>query len=94
MCALSGWLGLREEKKKAGIKRKSTTAGVAALILGIISVLLSSGPYLSIFLGVFAIILAIKAVKDGDNEYGLAGGICGAIGLIVNLYVMVLFSFL
>ena len=94
MCYVSGFLGLKEERKKQGMKKKSTFAGIGALILGIISVFLSSGPYISIILGIIAIILAIKAVKDGDNEYGLAGGICGAIGLIVNLYVMSLFTFL
>lgn len=94
MCAISGCLGLGEERKKYGMKQKSTTAGIGALIFGILSVFLSSGPYISIILGIFAITLAIKAVKDGDNEYGLAGGICGTIGLIVNLYVMSLFTFL
>ncbi len=93
MCVVSGWLGLGEEKKKYGIKRKSTIAGIGALILGILSVFLSNGLYLSVILGPLAIIFAIKAVKDGDNEYGLAGGICGAIGLITNLYVTFLFTF-
>jgi hypothetical protein len=92
MCAVSGWLGLREEKKKYGLKRKSTTAGIGALALGVASVFLSNGPYISIILGILAIILAIKAVKEGDNEYGLAGGICGAIGIIVNFYVMFLLT--
>lgn len=93
MCALSGWLGLGEEKKKYGIKRKSTITGIAALITGILSVFASTVPYISIVLGVLAILLGVKAVRDGDNEYGLVGGICGAIGLIVNLYIMFLFTF-
>jgi len=93
MCAITGWLGLGEEKKKFGVKRKSTTAGIAALIFGIISVFASSRPYLSLIAGPVAIILAYKSVKDGDNEYGLAGGICGVIGIIVNIFVMILFNF-
>lgn len=93
MCAVSGWLGLKEEKTKYGIKRKSTTTGFLALILGILSVFLSNGPYISLIIGPLAIILGIKSIKEGDNEYGSAGGICGAIGFIINLYVMFLFTF-
>jgi len=94
MCAVSGWLGLGEEKKKYGVKRKSTPAGIAAMILGIACAFVSGRPYVSLILGPLAIICAIKAVKDGDNEYGLAGGICGVIGIIINLYVMFLAMFL
>lgn len=90
MCIVGGGLGLHEEKKKQGIKRKSTTFGIVALILGMASVFLSNRPYVAIILGLIAIIFAIKSVKEGDNEYGLAGGICGLIGIIVNLYVWIL----
>jgi len=88
MCAVSGWLGLQEEKKKASRERKTTITGIGALILGIVSVFAASGPYLSIVLGVGAILLAVTAVRAGDTEYGLAGGICGGIGIVVNLYVL------
>jgi len=94
MCAVSGWMGVAEEKKKYGVKRKSTPAGLAALFLGIGSVFLSSGPYISIVLGAVAIICAVIAVKKGDNEYGAAGGISGAIGIIINTYVMILLGFI
>jgi len=93
MCAIGGGLGTHEEKKKQGLKRKTTIFGIIALILGVSGVFLSNRPYVTIILGVIAIIFAIKSVKEGDNEYGLAGGICGLIGIIVNLYIWALFEF-
>lgn len=93
MCVVSGILGLQEEKKKTGMKIKSTSFGVMALIFGIGSVFVSNRPYLALILGAIAIILAIKAVKEKDNLYGLAGGICGVIGIVVNIYVWALLEF-
>lgn len=93
LCVVAGYLGLAEEKKKFGIKRKSTTSGIFALIFGVISVFTSNRPYLPIILGIIAIIFSIKAVKNGDNEYGIAGGISGLIGIIISLYVSILFLF-
>ena len=93
MCAVSGVLGLDEEKKKQGLKIKSTTAGLIALTSGIGSAFLSNRGYMGIILGIIAIISAIIAVKKGDNQYGLAGGICGAIGISVNIYVWLLFTY-
>lgn len=93
MCLIAGFLGKKEENKKAGIKRKSTAIGNNALFLGIISVIISSRPYFALIFGAIAIILSIKSIRNGDNECGPAGGIAGAIGVIVNLYVTILFTF-
>lgn len=93
MSLVAGFLGKKEEIKKTGIKRKSTAFGNNALFLGIISVLISSRPYFALIFGVIAIILSVKSIRNGDNECGPAGGIAGAIGVMVNLYVTVLFTF-
>ena len=93
MCAVSGWLGLREERKKYGIKRVSTPTGVAALIFGILSVFLPQAYPFPFILGEISIVFAYKSVKQGDNVYGRVGGICGAVGIIVGLYVWILFTF-
>jgi hypothetical protein len=92
ICFLSGWLGKKEETKKSGVKRVSTSVGKTAFFFGIMSVFVSNGPYLSLILGSIAIICSVKAKREGDNEYGITGGIAGIIGIIVNLYVTVLFA--
>ena len=93
MCAISGWLGLREEKQKYGVKRKSTPAGNLAVVFGILSVFIPQAFPLPFLFGSLAVILSYMAVKQGDNVYGRAGGIAGAVGIIVELYVWSLFTF-
>lgn len=39
LSAISGWLGLREERKKHGMKRTPTGEGKLALVFGLVSVL-------------------------------------------------------
>lgn len=97
-CAVAGFLGLREERKKAGIKRIKTPEGNLALICGVFSVFLSvfspiKNAPISISLGIIAIIFAILSVKKGDNMYGKDGGICGAIAIIINIW-LILFQIL
>ena len=93
MCAVAGWLGLREERQKYGIKRVSTTTGCIALVFGILSVFIPQAFPLPFAFGGIAIVLAYISVKQGDNVYGSAGGMCGAAGIIVELYVWILFTF-
>lgn len=93
ICAVSGWLGIREERKKYGLKRIHTIEGDLALTFGILSVFLPQHPPLPFIFGAIAIILAYVSIKKGDNVYGGAGGICGAAGIIVELYVLILFTF-
>ncbi|MCD6236720.1 MAG: hypothetical protein J7K13_02055 [Thermoplasmata archaeon] len=92
ICALPGWLGLREEKQKYGIKRKSTLAGSSSLGFGILSVFTPHAFPLPFIFGTLAIIFSYKAIKQGDNVYGHAGGMCGVIGIIVELYIWILFT--
>jgi len=93
MCAVSGWLGIREEKKKYGLKRVSTIEGNLALAFGITSVFIPQAfPFPFVF-GTLAIILSYVSLKKGDNVYGGAGCICGIAGIIVELYVWILFTF-
>lgn len=92
MCFISGLLGLREEKKKFGIKILSTSEGNLALVFGIISVFLAKNSFFGIILGTIAIILGAKSVKKGDNRYGSTGIICGIIGIVLNIYIIILFN--
>jgi len=91
--AITGWLGLREEKKKRGLKRISTIEGNLALIFGIISVFIPQAFPLPFIFGSLAILLSYISLRKGDNVYGSAGGICGVAGIIVELYVWLLFTF-
>ena len=93
ICLVAGFLGKKEEIKKTGMKRISTETGKAALFLGVLSVFFSNIGLVPLILGGIAIILSIKSIRNGDNEYSLSGGIAGVIGVMVNLYVTVLFTF-
>jgi hypothetical protein len=92
MCAISGWVGYRDEISKMGRVRKFTYHGRIAAILGIISVLISATPLIPIILGIPAIALGYKAYKDQDLEYGEIGMGCGAIGIIVGIILIIIFA--
>ena len=56
-----------------------------ALIVGIISIVMCSSSLLGIGLGIFAIIMANKAKKQGSTSGSIsAGQICGVIGICLS----------
>ena len=56
-----------------------------ALIVGIISIVMCSSSLLGIGLGIFAIIMANKAKKQGSTSGNIsAGQICGVIGICLS----------
>lgn len=90
-CAIAGWLGIKEEMKKFGIKRVITPEGNLALIFGISSVFLARtlSPLPLIF-GLLAILFSHRSIKKGDNMYGKSGGVCGVIGIVLYLFLLIL----
>ena len=90
MCTMAGFLGLREEYKKYGIKRLETKWGKLSLFIGISSLWLIHFLFSSIIFAIIAIILGKIAIKKGDNTYGKDGMMCGIIVLLVVLYLWIL----
>ena len=57
---------------------------VAALVLGIVSLLGLCIPLAGIICGIIAIILAVMAKKEGSTD-GKAGMILGIIGIVISI---------
>lgn len=64
---------------------------IAALILGICSIVFCCFWYVSLITGIIAIILGVKAKKDNAGKQGMAkaGMICGIIGLVLAVVVFI-----
>jgi hypothetical protein len=67
-------------------------AGLAAMIVGIIAIPAVLIPILAIVMGIIAIVLGVNARRSGATNTGqaMAGIICGSIGLILALGIIVL----
>lgn len=63
---------------------------ITSMILGIISILTFCWWYVSIPSGIIAIIFSIAGKKDAGRGMGVAGLVCGIIGLVfcIALYVL------
>ncbi len=90
MCIIAGFLGLREEYKKYGMERVETRWGKFSLLKGIIGLFLIHSPSISLIFAIAAIVLGIKAIREGDNTYGKDGLGCGIIILFIIFYLWVL----
>ncbi len=64
--------------------KESNSFGVAAMILGILSLLLFLMPYIGLPLAVLAIIFHSLQKKRTPNGMGTAGLILGIIGTVIN----------
>jgi di/tricarboxylate transporter len=81
----------------AGTTHERTTAtgnsgaGLAAMIVGIIAIPAVLIPILAIVMGIVAIVLGVNARRNGATNTGqaMAGIICGSIGLILALGIIV-----
>ena len=69
-----------EEKKKSGM-------GVAALTLGIISILTHLFWYLTLPTGILAIIFGAKSAKKIGSKLGKAGLVTGIVGLSLFVFI-------
>lgn len=65
--------------------------GVASLVLGIISILVSWFPFAGVVMGALSTILGSKHIKQNTENRGIATGglVCGLVGLSIG----VLFTF-
>lgn len=67
---------------------------LAALICGIIAILLWFLPVLGIVLGIIAIVLASKSTKEsGKNGKATAGKVCGIVGIVISALTVILATF-
>ena len=94
MVLFSGILGVREETAKKGERKISTTSGGFSMVSGITGVFIANSiPFLSIILGIIAVLLGWKALKNDDNVYGSTGIIIGIIGVVIGIYIAYIFDY-
>ena len=74
--------------------KNKTSMGVAALTLGIISILTSFFWYLVLPTGILAIIFGVKSAKKIGSRLGKAGLITGIVGLSLFAFMYVGIAFL
>ena len=71
-----------EAKNKSGM-------GIAALVLGIISILTALFWYMTTWSGILAIIFGVKSIKKAGSKIGKAGLITGIIGLSLFAFIYI-----
>ena len=77
-----------EENIKTEVKNKSTM-GVAALVLGIISIVTALFWYISMPTGIIAIVFGAKSSKKAGSKLGKAGMITGIVGVSVLAFLYI-----
>ena len=75
------------EKDKKGFS-------IAALVLGIIAIVLCCIWYISIPCGILAIIFGIIGIKSSKKGMSIAGLITGAVGLVISIIIFIALVFL
>ena len=71
--------------------KKTTCKGVAALTLGIISIISALFWYISLPTGILGIVFGIKANKQTGSKLGKAGLITGIVGLSLFAFIYITF---
>lgn len=71
--------------------KKTTCKGVAALTLGIISIIFSLFWYVSLPTGILAIVFGKKASKQTGSKLGKAGLVTGIVGLSLFVFLYITF---
>lgn len=76
----------------SGRNRSKNTYATMSLILGVISLICCCAANLSMALGIVAVILGVIAIKNNEENMGLAiaGIICGALGVVIGFSAVVL----
>lgn len=90
---LTGYMGYKEEAEKRGIRKVYTKSGIVSIFTGIISVFVMYYPYLSIVLGIIAVITGKRGMNKRDNTYASAGVISGIVGIAGSAIILGLFYF-
>lgn len=94
MVLASGILGVREETSKKGERKISTTSGGFSMVSGVAGVFIANRiPILSVILGMIAVLLGWKALKNDDNVYGSTGTIIGIVGIAIGIYIAYIFDY-
>jgi uncharacterized membrane protein len=77
----------------------TNSKSIASMVLGILNLLLVFMPYISVILGILAIILSSISFKEirlhGENGRGMAvaGLVCGIVGILLGLIILALLVF-
>ena len=69
--------------------KSKSSMGIAALVLGIISILTNLFWYMVLPTGILAIIFGVKSIKRTGSKLGKAGLITGIIGLALFAFVYI-----
>ncbi|MFH1290348.1 MAG: hypothetical protein ABIH92_02975 [Nanoarchaeota archaeon] len=78
-------------KKEVAMKSGDNSFGVASVILGLLSLLLSLAlPSQGVLLGIIGLIFANRQKKLGKTRWSHAGKILSIIGIIISLVLLVL----
>jgi len=91
-CAVSGYVGYKDERKKLGIPRIHNLWGACAMAMGVASVLSGQAPYVPIILGIIAFLVGKKAYATGDLEGGEIGIYCGICAIVEGIFLLFLFG--
>lgn len=76
------------DENKNELKKKSSF-GVAALVLGILSILFAAFIYISLPTGILAIIFGVKGIRKVGSKLAKAGFVLGIIGLSLLIFIYV-----
>lgn len=69
--------------------KKKSVMGIAALVLGIISVITTLFWYITIPTGTLAIVFGAKSAKKTNSKLGKAGLVLGIIGISVFAFIYI-----
>ena len=87
----NGYLGVRDELKKMGQRRKYTVFGKISVLVGGVSATIAAFPVIALPLGIVAIIMGCVGLMRGDNTYATAGLIAGIIGVVAGSLIEAIF---
>lgn len=66
---------------------------IAALVLGIMAILLSCLCFISVPCGIVAIILGVLGIKSSKRGMSIAGITTGGIGIVISIILLIVFIF-
>lgn len=66
---------------------------IAALLLGIMAILLSCLCFISVPCGIVAIILGVLGIKSSKRGMSIAGITTGGIGIVISIILLIVFIF-
>ena len=83
---------IEEEKQTVSAKSDRKGFGIAAMVLGIVSLVFFCLWYISISCAILAVIFGILGVKSTGKGMAITGIVTGSIGLVVTI-IIVIFAF-